>query len=162
MIRVLIRITGALLKQPPDDPQGVSFMDRTIITNTSTSGKAIHCPACGVPLHPPAPHSCGKTATERRIDSALERAVQRGHYAQYIGTSERLQAVVYHVKSTSGTVSGYTVYTYHNARHGGFEYLPGLWAVCECRAAQQGYPCDHGAKASRAATRRLQEHTQVA
>jgi hypothetical protein len=128
-------------------------MDNTILTHSSTSAAVIHCPACHVTLHPPTPHSCGRTATERRLASAMERAAQRGHYAQLVGHSERLPATVYHVKSTSGQVAGYTVYTFENEGHGGFQYLPHVWAVCECRAAKGGYPCDHAAKAARAAHR---------
>ena len=128
-------------------------MDTQTIAHRPITRRAIRCPACRAPLHPPAAHSCGQAATERRIASAMERAAQRGHYAQLVGHSQRLQAAVYYVKSTSGQVAGYTVYTYQNGQHGGFQYLPSLWAVCECRAAQNGYPCDHAAKAARAAQR---------
>lgn len=128
-------------------------MDKHSISQT-TATRNLTCPACGAALHPPTPHSCGRSATERRIAAALERAVQRGHYAQHVGTSPRLAADVFYVKSTSGMVSGYTVYVYRRDVEGSFAYLPGLYARCECRAAQNGSPCDHGAKASRASARR--------
>jgi hypothetical protein len=133
-------------------------MDRTNLTQLPGTRKLwLHCPACGANLRPPTPHSCGRGATEKRIASALERAGQRGHYAQYVGTSRRLQAQVFFVKSSSRPTGGYTVYVFHNEWEGTFAYLPGLYARCECLAAQKGYPCDHGAKGARAAGRRESE-----
>lgn len=123
---------------------------------------ALRCPACGAPLHPPTPHSCGRPATERRIAAALDRASKREHYAQHVGTSARLGATVFYVKSSSGRVSGYTIYVFSSPAAGSFCYLAGLHARCECKAAQSGCPCDHGARASRAAARRSQMARKVA
>jgi hypothetical protein len=36
-------------------------MDMHIIHRITTICPRIHCPACGVPLAPPTPHSCGQT-----------------------------------------------------------------------------------------------------
>jgi len=97
---------------------------------------------------------------EARIYSALERARQRGHYAHLCGYSDHFRAFVFYVKSSEPArsgVSGYTVYVYSDPSHGGYRYEHSLrlWARCECRSAQYGRPCDHGAKAVRAAGRRV-------
>jgi len=99
---------------------------------------------------------------EARIETALERATRREHYAQWVGQNPRTGALVFYVKSTSGIQHGYHQYVYKSLLHGGHSYVKGLWATCECMAALNGKPCDHAAKASRAAARRIADSTRRA
>lgn len=39
-------------------------MDTIIITKAPTTSRAIHCPICGMELHPPTRHSCGQDILE--------------------------------------------------------------------------------------------------
>lgn len=92
------------------------------------------------------PQYRGQTA--QRIINALRRARTRGHYAQYVGYSNNLSADCFSVKSSSLANVTYYLYAYRVPKGRGFVYLPTpvRYIVCQCSAAENGKPCDHGAK----------------